>query len=169
MDYRIRELLREDYGLLEDFLYEAIFVPEGAVRPSRSILERPELKVYVECFGARKADMGLIAEVDGKAAGAVWVRVMNDYGHIDDMTPSFAISLYKEYRGFGIGTALMKAMVRLLKRRGYTRGSLAVQKANYAVNMYKKVGFRIVGENQEEYIMLSDFSDFTEDHRTKEV
>ena len=67
----------------------------------------------------------------GKAAGAVWVRIMNDYGHIDDMTPSFAISLYKEYRGFGIGTALMKAMVRLLKRQGYTRGSLAVRKNLY--------------------------------------
>ena len=29
---------------------------------------------------------------------------MSDYGHIDDDTPSFAISLYKEYCGRGIGT-----------------------------------------------------------------
>ena len=26
---------------------------------------------------------------------------MNDYGHMDDNTPSFAISLYKDYRGLG--------------------------------------------------------------------
>jgi len=32
---------------------------------------------------------------------------MNDYGHIDDETPSFAMSLYEEYRNLGIDTALM--------------------------------------------------------------
>ena len=79
---------------------------------------------------------------------------MDDYGHIDDDTPSFAISLYKEYRGMGIGTALMKEMLRILKDRGYKQASLAVQKANYAVKMYKKTGFEIVDENEEEYIML---------------
>lgn len=81
-------------------------------------------------------------------------RIMNDYGHIDDATPSFAISLYKEYRGIGIGTALMKEMLCILKQRGYKQTSLAVQKANYAVDMYKKVGFEIVDENDEEYIMV---------------
>ena len=35
------------------------------------------------------------------------------------------------------------------------RASLAVQKANYAVKMYRKVGFEIVGENAEEYIMTA--------------
>ncbi len=79
---------------------------------------------------------------------------MNDYGHIDNTTPSFAISLYKDYRGFGMGTALMKEMLRILKDRGYKQASLAVQKANYAVRMYKKVGFEIVDQNEEEYIML---------------
>lgn len=43
--------------------------------------------------------------------GAVWVRMMDDYGYVEDGVPSFAISLYKEYRGFGIGTAMMKQKV----------------------------------------------------------
>lgn len=81
---------------------------------------------------------------------------MNDYGHIADGVPSFAISLYKPYRNFGIGTALMREMLGELKKRGYPRASLAVQKANYAVKMYKKVGFEIIGENDEEYIMVCD-------------
>lgn len=68
--------------------------------------------------------------------------------------PSFAISLYKEYRGCGIGTALMKKMIQELKIRGYEKASLSVQKANYAVKMYKNVGFEIVDENEEEYMML---------------
>lgn len=112
------------------------------------------MQVYITDFGKKKDDIGLIAEVDKKAVGAVWVRVMNDYGHIDNDTPSFAISLYKDYRGLGIGTALMKEMLRILKDRGYKQASLAVQKANYAVRMYQKTGFEIVSENEEEYIML---------------
>ena len=79
---------------------------------------------------------------------------MNDYGHVDDDAPSFAISLYKEYRGKGIGTQLMKKMMTLLKEKGYKRASLAVQKANYAARMYEKVGFKAVDETDEEYIMV---------------
>lgn len=84
---------------------------------------------------------------------------MNDYGHIDDETPSFAISLYRKYRNKGIGTALMKTMLDELQQAGYKQASLAVQKANYAVKMYKNIGFKIVDENDEEYIMIYHFSD----------
>ena len=109
----------------------------------------------VEHFGELKDDKGLVAEVDGKIVGAVWVRIMNDYGHIDDETPSLAISIYKEYRGFGIGTVMMKKILALLRSHGYSRVSLSVQKANYAAKMYRKVGFEIIGENEEEYIMVN--------------
>ena len=50
----------------------------------------------------------------------------------------------------------MRRMLGLLKKQGYRKGSLAVQKANYAVRMYEKVGFRTVDENAEEYIMVCD-------------
>lgn len=95
-----------------------------------------------------------MAEHDGKAVGAVWARVMNDYGHIDNNTPSLAVSLYREYRGKGIGSLLLNEMLKMLKARGYSQVSLAVQKANYAVRMYEKAGFRKVDENEEEYIMI---------------
>lgn len=98
--------------------------------------------------------MCFVAEVDSLIVGAVWVRIMNDYGHIDDETPSFAISLLKDYRNYGIGTALMKKMLEELRNKGYNKASLAVQKVNYAVGMYKKVGFEIIDENEEEYIMI---------------
>lgn len=154
MDYKIRKILSGEDTLLEDFLYEAIFVPEGVPAPPKSIISQPELQIYITNFGKKKDDIGLVAEVNKKVVGAVWVRIMNDYGHIDNDTPSFAISLYKEYRGLGIGTSLMKEMLSILKDRGYKKASLAVQKANYAVKMYQKVGFEIVDENEEEYIML---------------
>ena len=154
MDYTIRALREDEYPLLREFLYEAIFIPEGVRAPSRRILDTPELRVYIEDFGQGEHDIALAAEMEGKIIGAVWVRVMKDYGHVDDQTPSFAISLVKEYRGRGIGTEMMRKMLKILKERGYEQASLAVQKANYAVSMYYRVGFEVVDENEEEYIMV---------------
>ena len=153
-DVIIRKLCTEEAGLLKDFLYEAIFIPEGVEPPPRDIVEQPELRIYYEYFGRGAADHCLVAEADGHVVGAVWTRIMDDYGHVDDETPSFAISLIPEYRGKGIGTRLMRNMLNLLKEQGFKQASLAVQKANYAVRMYKKVGFEIIDENDEEYIMV---------------
>ena len=153
----IREIRPEELHLLLDFLYDAIFVPEGETQPDKSILDRPELQVYIEHFGECEGDKCLVAEAGGTIAGAVWVRIMNDYGHIDDETPSFALSVRKKYRRQGIATSLMRAMLGLLRKAGYTRASLSVQKANFAVNMYTKLGFEIFSENDEEYIMLLQF------------
>lgn len=152
----IRSLRKNETGLLKDFLYEAIFIPTGMEPPARDIIEKPELRVYTDDFGSRKGDHCLVADFDGKVVGAVWTRIMNDYGHVDDETPSCAISLYKEYRGLGIGSQLMVKMLELLKWQGYKRASLAVQKANYAVKMYKAVGFEMVEENDEEFIMVCE-------------
>lgn len=154
MEYTIRKMTVPEYPLLSDFLYEAIFIPNGIKPPPRDIIASPELQIYVERFGALKDDFALVAEIEGKIVGAVWVRIMNDYGHIDEETPSLAISLYKEYRGQGIGTNMMKEMLSLLKTHGYKRVSLSVQKANYAAEMYRKIGFDIVRENEEEWIMV---------------
>ena len=155
MEYTIRKMTVPEYPLLSDFLYEAIFIPDGIKPPPRNIIASPELQIYVERLGALKDDFALVAEIEGKVVGAVWVRIMNDYGHIDEETPSLAISLYKEYRGQGIGTDMMKEMLALLKSHGYSRISLSVQKANYAAKLYLKVGFEIVRENEEEYIMVN--------------
>ena len=154
MNYIIRELKKDETYLLNDFLYEAIFLPDGTQAPPKSIINSPDLQVYISDFGNSIDDRSLVAEIGGKVIGAVWVRIMNDYGHVDENTPSFAISLYKEFRGLGIGTDLMRKMLLLLKENGYEQTSLAVQKANYAVEMYQNVGFEIVDENEEEYIMI---------------
>ena len=147
MDSIIRKIRPSEIPLLSDFLYEAIFVPAGSAPPPRDIIQKPELQVYLTDFGKRKDDICFVAQVDQ-------ARIMNDYGHIDDQTPSLSISIFKEYRGRGIGTALMKTMLKELKDRGYQQVSLSVQKANYAVRMYEKAGFEVVEEKGEEYIMV---------------
>lgn len=139
---------------MDTFLYEAIFIPEGAAAPSRDIITQPELQVHIDDLGNRAGDIAFVAEVNKLVVGAVWVRIMNDYGHIDDETPSLAISLLGKYRNYGIGTELMRRMLDELKSCGYKQVSLSVQKQNYAVKMYEKVGFQILNENEEEYVMV---------------
>ena len=156
MEFDIRLMQPSEYSLLDEFLYNAIFIPQGVTPPPKSIIENVELQVYIKDFGKQKDDLALVAEIGGKIVGAVWARIMNDYGHIDNDTPSLAISLYKEYRGCGIGTELMRKMLSLLNECGYKRASLAVQKTNYAVKMYRKTGFVIIDENPQEYIMTCE-------------
>ena len=156
MNYTIREMKQEEYALLSDFLYEAIYIPEGAELPPRSVVSLPELQEYIVDFGTRKHDKALAAEIQGQIVGAVWGRIMNDYGHIDDDTPSLAMSVYQDYRGLGIGTALLKALLSTLKSQGCPKVSLSVQKENYAVKMYRTAGFHVVSETEEEYVMVTD-------------
>ena len=147
MEYIIRELRQDEIKLLDTFLYEAIFIPEGVQAPSKDIIEHPDLQIYIANFG-KKDDICHVAEVGGKVIGAVWTRIIKDYGYVDESTPSLSISLLKEYRNFGIGTELMKQILLTLKEREYKQVSLSVQKINYAVSMYKKVGFEVVRENE---------------------
>ena len=153
MDYMIREMREDEYPLLKEFLYEAVYVAKGAVPPDRSITDSPELQVYIRDFGSSRHDSALVAEMNGDIIGAVWVRIMDDYGHIDDEMPSLAISVLRPFRKSGIGTALLNAMIERKKADGYSGLSLSVQKENYAVDMYQKAGFHVALENGDEYIM----------------
>lgn len=154
---QFRQIRTDEIPLLDEFLYEAIFIPDGFSAPPKSIIENEDLQMYVRDFGNQRDDRCLVAECDGKIVGAVWTRVMNDYGHIADGIPSLAMSLYKEYRNKGIGTELLERILQLLRKEGYKQVSLSVQKANYAVRMYRKVGFKVHKETEEEYIMICDF------------
>ena len=158
MEYKIRQMNNTEYPLLNDFLYEAIYIPDGTAVPLKSVITCPELQVYIADFGNSKHDKALIAEVDANIVGAIWARIMNDYGHIDENTPSLAMSVLKAYRGMGIGTLLLTQMLLAEKTAGYAKLSLSVQKVNYAVKLYRKAGFTTVKETTEEYIMVADLN-----------
>ncbi len=161
MDYIIRDMREDERGLLEEFLYQAIYVPEGfkGEVPRSVIRDDPKCRAAYEGFGERPDDRALVAEVDGNVVGACWVRTTDEYGHIDDATPSFSISLFEQYRGCGIGTALMTRMLDELQSAGYARTSLSVQKENPALRLYERLGFRIIGNgaDESEWLMVREF------------
>ncbi|WP_029905507.1 GNAT family N-acetyltransferase [Prevotella sp. 10(H)] len=154
----IRKIEDKESGILEDMLYEAIFQPEGAEKLPRDIIRQPDIYVYIDNFGKQKDDYCLVAETGGKIAGAVWIRILagevKGFGNIDNSTPEFAISLFKEYRGQGYGTLLMQKMIEYMKAHGYKETSLSVDKNNYAVKMYRKLGFEIIEEREHDYLMV---------------
>ena len=145
VNYRIREIKPSETCLLKDFLYEAIFQRDEENLLPKDIINKPELRVFIEGFG-KPDDCCLVADIDGKVVGAVWTRILSGevkgYGNLDEDTPEFAISLYKEYRNMGIGTALMRRMLELLKERGYKRASLAVQKIIMLLECIKRLDLR---------------------------
>jgi ribosomal protein S18 acetylase RimI-like enzyme len=157
----IRTIKLNEIHLLKDFLYEAIFQRDELNLLPKNVIEKPELTVFIEDFG-KKDDFCLVVEIDMKVVGAVWTRILSGevkgFGNIDEYTPEFAISLHKEYRNMGIGTELMQNMLKHLKEQGYTQTSLAVQKDNYAVKMYQNVGFEIIKELEDEYLMVCNLN-----------
>ena len=156
MNTIIREIRPEERGLLREFLYQAIYLPKGMEPPPRSMIDLPELHVYIADFGTQPGDHCMVAEAEGKVVGAAWCRIMEDYGHIDNDTPSLAISLLPEYRGQGTGTQLLNGLLLLLRENGYRQVSLSVQKENPALRLYQRMGFRIVAEKGTEYLMIWD-------------
>lgn len=155
--YLIRKIQPHELGILEDMLYEAIFQPDENNLLAKEVIKQPEIGVYIDQWG-KPDDLCLVADVDGKIIGAVWTRILagkiRGHGNIDDQTPESAISLFKEYRNKGIGTVLMKKMIEQLKELGYKQTSLSVAKDNYALKMYKNVGFKIIAEREHDYLML---------------
>ncbi len=159
-EVEIRPIEGRDHRLLEEFLYQTIFIPEGVEPPAREIIFLPEIFVYIDGFGAED-DLGVVAEADGEVVGAAWTRIIPAFGHIDGATPELAISMLPGWRGRGVGSRMMERLFGMLRERGYRRTSLSVQKDNPAVRFYKRLGYAIVderpdGAGHEDYLMVKD-------------
>ena len=155
---KIRQILREEYPLLEDFLYHAIYLPPNVEALPREIIFDPQIYIYIKDFGG-KDDCGVVAELDGQIIGAAWTRIIPAYGHIDNTTPELAISVLPKWRAQGVGSKVMNSLFEILRERGYWQTSLSVQKDNPAVRFYERLGYEITEEridhaNHEDFLMI---------------
>lgn len=148
-EYKIRTETPQDIDFLWEMLYQAIFIAEGEVQPSREILNEPGMVEYVSNWG-REGDLALIA-MDGseKQVGAIWMRLFDEtnktYGFIDKNTPVLSMAVLPEYRGQGIGTFLLNEMIRIARESGFTSLSLSVDPNNPALRLYERHGFVKIG------------------------
>ena len=99
--------------------------------------ERNILKIYQE-----ENRRMLVAVMDGKIVGTADCRIGNikKTGH----TASFGVAVRKEYRGLGIGSALLSALIEWAESRGVEKLWLSVFSTNErAIALYKKLGFQV--------------------------
>ncbi|MCL2163445.1 MAG: GNAT family N-acetyltransferase [Oscillospiraceae bacterium] len=161
LNAKIRAMQESDYICLREFLYQAIYIPDGVEPPTRSIINAPEIFIYIKDFGTQPGDLGVVAEQNGQIVGAAWTRIIPSYGHIDKNTPELAISIFPGFRSYGIGSRLMKKLFEALRKNGYKQTSLSVQKNNPAVRFYQRLGYRMSGERldhagHEDYLMIKE-------------
>lgn len=152
--FTIKPICPEEYPSLRKFLYYAIFVPPGANLPDFSVVDLPALRPYTEYFGSGRSDAGVVARANGALIGAAWCRVLPGFDGLDKDIPVLALSVLPAFRGRGVGTALLQALLAQLQKTACKGLALSVQRANPAVRLYRRLGFKTIAQKGEERIML---------------
>lgn len=156
-DFQIRPALPSDQPFLWEMLYQSLYVEEGKEPFTRDVLAEPNIARYVKDWG-RAGDLGFIAVVglSQQPVGAVWCRLSGEddkgFAYINDETPELGIALLPQYRGRGIGTALLTHMLKAA-RDSYPAISLSVSPHNPALRLYERLGFETVAVRDDYPVM----------------
>lgn len=155
VEFRIREAGDADPPILVDAVFEAANW-SGEVRFTREeILADPAFSHYVSGW-LRPGDFGVVAETHdgaalGAAVGAAWCRAFSadepGYGFVAEDVPELSIGVLPEYRGRGVGEALLQALMSRARADGLRAISLSVEDGNRARSLYERLGFVKVGRN----------------------
>ena len=146
MEPHLRPLAADDEPFLWTALYHALHVAPGASPLPREVVRRPEIARYVSGWMERPGDLGFVAEVDGEPVGAAWLRRWasgdRGYGFVDEATPELSMALLPDYRGRGVGTALLRRLLAAAARESQAV-SLSVSTSNAALRLYERFGFTV--------------------------
>lgn len=141
--FTISPATEADLPFMREMLYQSIFVQPP---PPRSILDQPEFKHYIAGWG-KPHDAGFIATdaASDEPIGATWIRLLTHddpgWGYVDDDTPEVCtLAVMPQWRGRGVGTALMDALLRYVDVR-YEQVSLSCDPNNPAMRLYQRLGF----------------------------
>ena len=102
---------------------------------------------FIQHFNEAARDLMILAEVDGKIAGNCHFSEIGKSRLKVCHRCACGISLYKEYWGLGIGSALMELLAEKAMENGYEQMELEVVSGNErAIGLYRKMGFVKTGE-----------------------
>ena len=166
--YRLRPMKQEEEPYLKEMLFEAIFLPEPLKKQlSREILLHPDIIVYYENWG-RNGDIAIVAEhtVSNELLACVWGRLFTSdrkgFGFINEETPEISIAVRPGFKNRGIGTKLLRKILKEYRKAGFKQVSLSVSRQNPSVDLYEREGFTVYAENEEDYLMTYTFHEQTE-------
>jgi GNAT superfamily N-acetyltransferase len=137
-DYTIRALTVADESILWTMLMYAAH--ESSIE---SVQSQPIIARYVEGWG-RSGDIGSVALINENAIASAWLRLWAEddagFGYIDSAIPELAMAVLPEYRGNGVGSSLLKQVLRSAEGL-FPAVCLSVREENPVVNLYQRVGF----------------------------
>jgi GNAT superfamily N-acetyltransferase len=141
-------------------LVEAVNWNESRHLERSSVAVDPVLSRYVTGW-PRPGDLGVVAEA-GEPIGSVWLRLFTaddpGYGYVADDVPELSMAVVAEWRGRGVGRALLQEMIEQGRSVGHPAISLSVERGNFAYRLYADEGFRIVSEDGDSDIMLKNLA-----------
>ncbi len=145
----VRPAEASDADFLAQMLVAAAFWrSEGPSGSVEEVLGQPQLAHYVAGW-PRADDLGVIALDGQQPVGAAWARLLPQsdpgYGFVDAATPELSMGVVRIWRGRGVGSRLLEALIATARGQGLTALSLSVEPDNYARRLYERVGFRPVG------------------------
>ncbi len=111
------------------------------------------LEIYSKNYGLTSKDLGLYALVENKIAGAAWIRELkkehNSNAYVDDTTPVLNVAVRPEFRGMGIGSAMLEQL--FLEAGGlYSQISISVLNQERTLKYFKRLGFVILEDSKAE-------------------
>jgi GNAT superfamily N-acetyltransferase len=90
----------------------------------------------------------VIAEADGAPVGAAWLRFLPaaepGYGFVAPDVPELTIGVARDWRGRGVGRALLRALAGQARSAGIGQISLSVERKNFAQKLYRSEGYQVV-------------------------
>jgi GNAT superfamily N-acetyltransferase len=133
---------------MADMLVEAAnWSAEWKRKSRRRVLSAPATAHYIAGW-PRDTDLGVIAEADGEPVGAAWLRLLPaadpGYGFVAPDVPELTIGVARDWRGQGVGRALLRALASQARAAGIRQISLSVERKNAAQKLYLSEGYRIV-------------------------
>lgn len=120
---------------------------------NKTLSEIPKLSIYEAFYGFTTKDLGLYALVDNQIAGAAWIRRLNSdhdsNGYINDATPILIATVLPEYRGKGIGSAMLDQLF-IEASALHEQISLSILADSPAIRFYERHGFSIYENSKNE-------------------
>ena len=151
----LRSATGDDLLFLAEMLAFASFPPWAVPTPAEALLW-PHARRYLDGWW-RPGDLGVIAEVAGHPVGAAWCRVLDEQPVAPGPIPELAIAIHHGFRGRGVGTALLDALMAAAAQAGFEAMCLRVNPANApALALYARHGFRRYGGTDDHPTMLAN-------------
>ena len=143
----IRPLMPQEASFLREMIYEAMYIPAEEEHPPREIVDQPPIRKYIADWG-RHGDAAWVATANGALIGATWYRLFPEddpgYGFLNARTPEISIALRPGFRDQGVGSKLLKTLLRHAADAGFEAVSLSVDVRNPATRLYARLGFEEV-------------------------